>query len=147
VAGAQFVEVDVDTETGGVQVTKVVALQDGGIILNPLTHQSQINGGVIQGIGMALFEDRKMCQVSGRQVNPNMEFYKVPGSMNMPEFVPIAFDNPAAKGVTGTGEPTVIPTAGAIRNAILNATGAYLYHAPMTPGDVLEALAAAKRKA
>jgi CO/xanthine dehydrogenase Mo-binding subunit len=61
--------------------------------------------------------------------------------------VAIAFDNPTAKGVTGTGEPVVIPTAGAIRNAILNATGAYLYHAPITPGDVLEALAAARRRA
>ena len=63
------------------------------------------------------------------------------------EFVSLPFDNPTATGVTGTGEPTVIPTAGAIRNAILNASGAYLYHAPMTPGDVLEALAAARRRA
>ena len=86
-----------------------------------------------------------MCQVTGRQVNPNMEWYKVPNSLTMPEFVSIPFDNPTATGVTGTGEPTVIPTAGAIRNAILNACGAYLYHAPMTPGDVLQALAARRR--
>ena len=147
VAGAQFVEVEVDTETGHVQVVKVVALQDGGIILNPLTYTSQINGGVIQGIGMALQEDRRMCQLTGRMVNPNMEWYKVPGTMDMPEFVSVPFENPDAKGVSGIGEPPVIPTAGAIRNAILNATGAYLYHAPMTPGDVLEALAAARRRA
>ena len=147
VAGAQFMEVEVDTETGHVQVIKAVALQDGGVILNPLTFTSQINGGVIQGIGMALLEDRIMCQLTGRMVNPNMEWYKVPGTMDMPEFVSIPFENSAAQGVSGIGEPPVIPTAGAIRNAILNATGAYLYHAPMTPGDVLEALAAARRRA
>jgi xanthine dehydrogenase YagR molybdenum-binding subunit len=147
VAGVQFAEAEVDTETGHVKVIKMVALQDGGIILNPLTFTSQVNGGVIQGIGMALLEDRRMCQLTGRMVNPNMEWYKVPGTMDMPEFVSVPFENPDAQWVTGIGEPPVIPTAGAIRNAILNATGAYLYHAPMTPGDVLEALAAARRRA
>lgn len=147
VAGAQFAEVEVDTLTGQVKVVRVVALQDGGIILNPLTFTSQINGGVIQGISMALFEDRHMCQLTGRMVNPNMEEYKIAGPMEMPEFVSVPFENPAATGVTGIGEPPVIPTAAAIRNAILNATGAYLYAAPMTPARVLAALAAAKRRA
>ncbi len=105
-----------------------------------------MNGGVIQGIGMALYEDRHMCQITGRMVNPNMEEYKLPGPMEMPEFVSIAFDNPDAKGVTGIGEPPVIPTAAAIRNAVLNATGAYVNDAPMTPGRVLTALADAKRR-
>jgi len=138
--------VEVDTLTGRVKVVKVVALQDGGIILNPLTFTSQINGGVIQGIGMALFEDRHMCQLTGRMVNPNMEEYKIPGPMEMPEFLSVPFEHPSATGVTGIGEPPVIPTAAAIRNAILNATGAYLYEAPMTPARVLAALAAAKRR-
>jgi xanthine dehydrogenase YagR molybdenum-binding subunit len=146
VAGAQFVEVEVDTQTGHVQTVKVVCLQDGGVILNPLTYRSQINGGIIQGIGMALYEDRRMCQLTGRMVNANMEEYKLPGSMEMPEFVSLPFENPDAKGVSGIGEPVVIPTAAAIRNAILNATGAYLYEAPMTPKRVLEALAAARRR-
>jgi CO/xanthine dehydrogenase Mo-binding subunit len=75
-----------------------------------------------------------------------MEEYKLPGSMEMPEFVSLPFENPDAKGVSGIGEPVVIPTAAAIRNAILNATGAYLYEAPMTPKRVLEALAAARRR-
>ncbi len=145
VAGVQFAEVQVDTLTGLVKVIKVVALQDGGVILNPLTFTSQVNGGVIQGIGMALFEDRKMCQLTGRMLNANMEDYKMPGSMEMPEFVSIAFENPTAKGVSGIGEPPVIPTAAAIRNAVLNASGAALYHAPMTPGRVLDALAAGRK--
>jgi xanthine dehydrogenase YagR molybdenum-binding subunit len=146
VAGVQFVEVEVDTLTGHVKVAKVVCLQDGGVILNPLTYRSQMNGGIIQGIGMALLEERKMCQLTGRMVNANMEEYKVPGSMEMPEFVCLPFENPEAKGVSGIGEPVVIPTAAAIRNAILNATGAYVNEAPMTPKRVLEALAAARKR-
>jgi xanthine dehydrogenase YagR molybdenum-binding subunit len=148
VAGAQFAEVEVDTMTGRVKTIKVVALQDGGaVVLNRMTFESQINGGVIQGIGMALFEERVMCQLTGRMLNANMEEYKAPGPMEMPEFVSIAFENPTATGVSGIGEPPVIPTAGAIRNAILNACGAHVNDAPMTPGRVLEALAAAKRGA
>ncbi len=147
VAGCQFVEVEVDTLTGHVQPIKVVAVQDGGVILNPLTFTSQMNGAVIQGIGIALLEDRIMSQNTGRMVNANMEEYKLPGPMEMPEFVPIVFENPDAHGVSGIGEPPVIPTAAAIRNAILNATGAYLYEAPMTPGRVLTALAEANRRA
>jgi xanthine dehydrogenase YagR molybdenum-binding subunit len=146
VAGVQFAEVEVDTETGHVKVVKVVALQDGGVILNPLTFTSQVNGGVIQGIGMALFEDRHMCQLTGRMVNANMEEYKLPGPMEMPEFDSRVFENPTAKGVSGIGEPPVIPTAGAIRNAILNASGAYVNDAPMTPARVLAALSAARRR-
>jgi xanthine dehydrogenase YagR molybdenum-binding subunit len=146
VAGAQFAEVSVDIETGHVKVVKIVALQDGGVILNPLTFKSQINGGVIMGIGMALFESRQMCQLTGRMVNPNMEFYQIPGTMEMPEFVSIPFENPEATGVTGIGEPPVIPTAAAIRNAVLNATGAYVNTTPITPARVLQALADARRR-
>jgi xanthine dehydrogenase YagR molybdenum-binding subunit len=145
VAGCQFAEVEVDTETGHVKVVKVVAIQDGGIIMNKLTFESQVNGAIIQGIGMALMEDRHMCQLTGRMTNPNMEEYKVPGPMEMPEFVAIAFENPKATGVSGIGEPPVIPTAAAIRNAILNATGAHVNEAPMNPGRILAALAAARK--
>jgi xanthine dehydrogenase YagR molybdenum-binding subunit len=145
VAGCQFAEVEVDTETGHVKVVKVVAIQDGGIILNKLTFESQVNGAIIQGIGMALLEDRHMCQLTGRMTNPNMEEYKVPGPMEMPEFVAIAFENPKATGVSGIGEPPVIPTAAAIRNAILNASGAHVNEAPMNPGRILAALAAARK--
>ncbi len=147
VAGAQFAEVEVDTETGRVNVIKVVALQDAGIILNPLTFTSQVNGAVIQGIGMALYEDRHMCQLTGRMVNANLEEYKLPGPMEMPEFVSIPFENPTATGVTGVGEPPVIPTAAAIRNAVLNASGARVNEAPMTPALILGALAEARRRA
>jgi xanthine dehydrogenase YagR molybdenum-binding subunit len=122
-----------------------VAIQDGGVIMNKLTFESQVNGAIIQGIGMALYEDRHMCQVTGRMVNPNLEEYKLPGPMEMPEFVPIAYENPDATGVSGIGEPPVIPTAAAIRNAILNATGAYVNDAPMTPARVLTAIISARK--
>jgi xanthine dehydrogenase YagR molybdenum-binding subunit len=146
VAGAQFYEVEVDIETGRVTPIKAVALQDGGVILNPLLYESQLNGGVIQGIGMALMEDRRMCQLTGRMVNANFEEYKLPGPYEMPEFVTKAFENPDATGVTGMSEAPVIPPAGAIRAAILNATGAAINEAPMTPALVLEALAAARKR-
>jgi xanthine dehydrogenase YagR molybdenum-binding subunit len=145
VAGCQFAEVEVDVETGRVKPIKIVAVQDAGVILNKLTTESQINGAVIQGIGMALYEDRHMCQITGRMTNPNLEEYKLPGPWEMPEFVSVAWENPDAKGVSGIGEPPVIPTAAAIRNAVLNACGAYVNHAPMTPQHVLEALAATRR--
>jgi xanthine dehydrogenase YagR molybdenum-binding subunit len=140
VAGAQFAEVEVDTLTGRVQPIKVVSVQDGGILLNKLTTESQLNGGIIQGIGMALYEDRHMCELTGRQVNPNLEDYKLPGAMEMPEFVPIAFEYPEATGVSGSAEPAVIPTAAAIRNAVLNAIGVAINEAPITPWRVLTAL-------
>lgn len=140
VAGCQFAEVEVDTLTGRVQPIKVVSVQDGGVILNKLTYESQLNGGIIQGIGMALYEDRHMCRLTGRMVNANLEDYKIPGAMEMPEFVPVAFEYPEATGVSGSAEPAVIPTAAAIRNAVLNATGAYVNQAPITPWRVLTAL-------
>jgi xanthine dehydrogenase YagR molybdenum-binding subunit len=140
VAGCQFAEVEVDTLTGRVQPIKVVSVQDGGVVLNKLTYESQLNGGIIQGIGMALYEDRHMCQLTGRMVNPNLEDYKLPGAMEMPEFVPVAFEYPEATGVSGSAEPAVIPTAAAIRNAVLNATGVAINEAPITPWKVLTAL-------
>jgi xanthine dehydrogenase YagR molybdenum-binding subunit len=146
VAGCQFFEVEVDTETGHVRVLKAVALQDGGIILNRLTYESQINGGVIQGIGMALLEDRVSDQQSGRILNADLDDYRIPGPMEMPEFVSVPFENPDATGVTGMAEPTAIPTAAAIRNAILNATGAAVNECPMTRGRVLTALAEARKR-
>ena len=126
VGGVQIAEVEVDTETGVVRVIKVVAVHDSGTIVNRLTFESQILGGVIQGLSYALLEDRIMDRKSGLMLNPNFESYKIAGSLDMPEIVCVPFEvangfNSA--GVCGLGEPTVIPTAGAIANAIANATG------------------------
>ncbi|MCH8273786.1 MAG: xanthine dehydrogenase family protein molybdopterin-binding subunit [Armatimonadetes bacterium] len=138
VAGAQFVEVEVDTWTGNVRPIKVVAVQDCGYALNRLAVESQIIGGVIQGLSMALFEDRKMDDPTGRMLNPDMENYKVLGALEVPEIVPIVFET--HDKVTGLGEPPVIPTAAATGNAVFNATGIRIRTLPITPRRWFDAL-------
>lgn len=140
VAGVQMAEVEVDTETGNVKVIKVVAVQDCGLVLNPLTARSQVNGAMIGGIGYALLEDRILDRSTGRMVNPNMSDYKVPGTLEMPEFDVTLWDD-SQRGVIGLGEPPTIPTAAAIANAIYNACGVRIRELPITPGKVLKALA------
>jgi len=137
-AGAQFAEVEVDTETGQVKLTKIVAVQDCGLIINRLATESQINGGVIGGIGYALLEDRIMDDQTGRSLNSNLIDYKVPGAQEIPEIRAIAYDTD--RKVTGIGEPVTIPTAGAIANAVYNAIGVRIRSLPITPDKVLAAL-------
>ena len=80
-AGVQFVEVEVDTETGVVAVKRVVAVQDAGIVIAPTTYESQVIGGVIQGLSFALFEDRILDPTTGNLVNPDLLHYKIAGAM------------------------------------------------------------------
>src|SRR6202022_2532581 len=84
-AGCQFAEVEVDIETGVVRVVEVVAVHDAGRIIDPLTARSQVNGGVIMGIGFALFEERRRGPPRGLMVNPTMDDYKLPGPLDIPE--------------------------------------------------------------
>jgi xanthine dehydrogenase YagR molybdenum-binding subunit len=143
VGGVQIAEVLVDTETGLVRCTKVVAVQDCGLIINKLCCESQVAGGVIMGVNYSLFEERIMDRHTGRQVNPNMEFYKLGGIEDMPRIVVHMYDTPEmqARGVIGIGEPPTISTCAAIGNAIHNAIGVRVPHAPFTPDRVLAALA------
>jgi xanthine dehydrogenase YagR molybdenum-binding subunit len=140
VGGVQIAEVLVDTETGVVRCTKVVAVQDCGLIINKLCCESQVAGGVIMGVNYALFEERLMDRQTGRQVNADMEFYKLGGIEDMPQIVVHMHDMPE-RGVIGIGEPPTISTAAAIGNAVFNAIGARVAYAPYTPERVLEALA------
>ena len=137
--GVQFAEVEVDTETGFVKVKKVLVVQDGGLILNRLTCESQLNGGVIMGMGYALYEERVMDKNSGVMLNPNFETYKITGLGDVPEIEVIFFDMPE-RGVIGIGEPSTIPTAAAIANAVANALGVRVNSLPITPQRVLAAL-------
>ncbi len=126
-----------------IRVLKIVAVHDCGLILNKLTARSQVNGGVIQGISYALFEDRILDPRTGQMVNPNFEHYKIASSREMPEIDAVLFDVYAGSNNThalGLGEPTTVPTAAAIANAVYNATGARLFELPMTPDRVLKAL-------
>ncbi|HET7626506.1 MAG TPA: xanthine dehydrogenase family protein molybdopterin-binding subunit, partial [Verrucomicrobiae bacterium] len=84
-AGVQLAEVEVDTDTGFVKVKKVTVVQDGGLIVSKLTTESQVNGGVIMGMGYALYEERIMDRATGVVLNPNFETYKLTGLADAPE--------------------------------------------------------------
>jgi xanthine dehydrogenase YagR molybdenum-binding subunit len=140
VGGVQIAEVWVDTETGVVRCTDFVAVQDSGLIINQLCWESQVAGGVIMGVNYALLEERIMDRHTGRQVNPDMEFYKLGGIEDMPRVTVKLFEMPE-RGVIGIGEPPTVSTAAAVGNAVMNAIGVRVPHAPFTPARVLAALA------
>jgi xanthine dehydrogenase YagR molybdenum-binding subunit len=143
-AGTQFAEVEVDTETGNVRVLKVVAASDCGFPINTLTTESQIIGAMIQGVSWALFENRVLDRNVGTMVNPNLEAYKILGAADMFEAVPIVVEIANAGNNTsaaGIGEPPIVPTLAAIANAVYNATGARVRTLPITPDRVLAHLA------
>ncbi len=132
-----------DVETGVVSVKKVVAVHDCGQPVWKTGVESQIRGGVLQGISYALFEERVVDERSGRVLNPNVEFYKVLGSKDTPEIVPIVVDFYPGKNnahARGIGEPATVPTAAAVANAIAHATGIRPTALPITPARILEAL-------
>ena len=142
VGGVQIADVSVDTETGVVKINKVVAVQDCGLVLNPKTATSQCYGAVIMGIGYSLFEEKVMDRVTGRMLNPNMEFYKLAGIGDIGEIVVHFMTGPGydERGVIGLGEPPVISPGAAISNAVANALGVRVPTLPITPEKVLAAL-------
>jgi xanthine dehydrogenase YagR molybdenum-binding subunit len=144
--GAQFAEVEVDRETGRVRVVKIVAVHDCGRIVNPLTWSSQIEGGILQGMGLALMEQRIVDSRLGMVMNPNLGDYKVPTIRDLPEIEIVALGEANVRantlGVLGAGEPPIIPTPGAIANAVAHAIGRSIERLPLTPDYVLELLEA-----
>ena len=142
--GAHFAEVEVDTETGRIRVLRHVAVHEVGRVLNRLTAESQVVGGVTQGISTALFEERVLDENTGKMVNPNLQSYKIATSLDMPEIVPLFVDlvDPRINnlGNKGLGEPPRIPSSAAVANAVYNAVGVHLREIPMTPDKVLKAL-------
>ena len=144
--GAQCVEVEVDTETGEVTLLRVTTAHDCGRIVNPTLVDSQIIGGITQGIGFALTEERVVDGRLGLVLNPNLEEYKVPTVADVPPIehahvgVPDTVANPT--GAKGIGEPPLIPTAPAIANAVFDAVGVRLRDAPLSRSRLLAALAA-----
>jgi xanthine dehydrogenase YagR molybdenum-binding subunit len=142
--GAHFAEVEVDTETGQVKVLKVVAAHEIGRVLNKLTAESQVFGGVTQGLSAGLFEERVIDENNGKMVNPNLQAYKGATFQDIPEIVPIFVDHADPRinnlGNKGLGEPPRIPSSAAIANAVYNAIGVHVAELPMTPDRVLKAL-------
>ncbi|MGK7393380.1 MAG: xanthine dehydrogenase family protein molybdopterin-binding subunit [Candidatus Cyclobacteriaceae bacterium M3_2C_046] len=139
----QFAEVSVDTETGFVKVDKIVAAHSCGRPLNLAQVESQINGGVIQGMSYALYEYRSMDKHTGMMMNANVDMYKMPYALEIPEIESIIIEDYAGASSTdayGIGEPSNIATAVAIANAVYNAIGVRIYEIPMTPDKILKAL-------
>ncbi len=118
----QFADVEVDIETGITRVKKIVCVQDAGMIVDRLTAESQCIGGIIMGLGFALYEHRILDRNTAQMVNPNMEFYLLPGISDIPEIDVTLVDQPE-RGVVGLGEPPTISTAAAVANAVSNAIG------------------------
>jgi xanthine dehydrogenase YagR molybdenum-binding subunit len=146
--GVQFAEVLVDTETGVIRVERVVAVHDCGRPMNILGLESQVNGGILQGISYALYEDRRLDRNTGIMVNPNLEEYKIIGAKDMPKIEVHFIENYQARSSTdagGIGEPAKIPTAAAVANAVYNAIGIRMFELPLTPARVLSALGKVKQ--
>ncbi len=148
--GVQVVEVAVDIETGEVTVERVAAIHDVGRVINPLGASSQLEGGIIQGIGHTLSEQRLNDPATGALLTRTLDAYKLPTIADVPEIVGELIDVPDAHltnlGSKGIGEPPIIPIAAAIANAIRDATGADIRSLPITREEMLAALAAARRK-
>jgi len=142
--GAQFAEVEVDTDTGVIRVVRIVAVHDAGRIINPTLAESQVEGGIIQGLGYGLFEERVLDPATGRMLNANLHDYKIPTIGDAPrievELLDVADATANHTGARGLAEPPIIPTAPAIANAVANAIGVEVLELPLTPWRVLGAL-------
>jgi len=143
IGGVQFAAVAVDTETGAIRIERVVAVQDCGRPMNPKLLESQVQGGVLMGIGYALLEQRVIDQPTGHVMNADLEHYKLAGPRETPPIEVVLLENYQGQSATdayGIAEPSNIATAPAIANAVFNATGVRLRELPMTPAAVLAAL-------
>ena len=139
---AIFAEVRVDRELGVVRVTRIVCATAAGRILNPKTARSQILGGVVMGIGMALHEEGVTDHRLGRLMNHNLAEYHVPAHADVHDIEVIFVDDPDPRasplGVKGLGEIGVVGTAAAVANAIFHATGKRVRDFPITLDKLFE---------
>jgi CO/xanthine dehydrogenase Mo-binding subunit len=139
---AQAAEVEVNPETGEVTVHRFVVAQDVGFAINPASVSGQMQGGASQGLGLALSEEM-LYDDEGHLLNANLLDYRVPTSRDLPPIEAIIVEVPSEEGPYGArmvGEPSIVPTAAAVCNAIANAAGTRLRQVPATPERVLKAL-------
>ncbi len=144
-------EVEIDTETGVIEVKKMVESCDPGHIVNPELYKAQVEGGMMQALGTVLYEE--LLLKDGKVLNKSFVDYKIPTIDNTPEtFIAMGVEHPEETGpygARGIGEPAMVPGAPAIANAIFNATGCRFTEMPITPERMLKALqekAAAEKK-
>lgn len=141
VFGTQVAEVEVDTDTGEVQVLGIWAAHDVGRAINPRGVEGQIEGGVVQGLGQALMEE--YITVDGHATTHGFAKYILPTSLDVPEINSVIVEDPDPESplrAKGIGEPALVPTAPAIMNAIYDAIGVRIKSLPATPEKILKAL-------
>lgn len=149
---AQFCEVEVNTKTGEVRVVRFLSAHDSGRVMNRLTFDNQVAGGVIMGIGFGMTEARVMDRTeTGKLCNRNWTDYKIPTALDVPvniESLPIDLHDTECNttGAKGLGEPVTIPTAAAIANAVFNATGIRVTETPINPVQLCRMLAEQQHK-
>ena len=138
--GAHFCEVRVDEETGEVRVSRWLGSFDCGTVVNPKTADSQMRGGIIMGIGMALTEETLFDERRGRIMNPSLAEYHVPVNMDVPH-IDIIYtgipDEHTPMGARGIGEIGITGAAAAVANAVFNATGKRIRDLPITLDKLL----------
>jgi xanthine dehydrogenase molybdenum-binding subunit len=148
---AHFAKVRVDTQTGQIEVLRVVPVHEIGRVIHPIAAAGQIEGGIQQGIGHTLTEDYVIDLRDGRSLNPSFVDYKMPLSMDMPPIETIILETAPSSGgpfgAKGVGEDPIIAIGPAIANAVYDAIGVRFRHYPITPEQVLQALREKKQAA
>jgi xanthine dehydrogenase YagR molybdenum-binding subunit len=148
--GVQVAEVAVDVETGEIRVERIAAVHDVGRVINPLGASSQVEGGIIQGIGHTLSEERLLDPETGATLTQTLDAYRLPTIADTPEIVSELLDIPDRHltnlGSKGLGEPPIVPVAAAIANAIRDATDADIRSLPITREEMLRALEEARQR-
>ncbi len=147
--GAQTVELDVDIETGQVNILRLVAVQDFGKPINPKLCVSQVYGGVEFGVGFSLTEEAIYDGKTGKLLTGNLSDYRMPTSLDFPPvevYLPECQDPYFAYSAKGAGENTNAPTPAAIRNALYNATGVWFNDLPITPDKIIRTMRAQAKR-
>jgi CO/xanthine dehydrogenase Mo-binding subunit len=137
-----IVDVEVDPETGKVEILRYTAFQDVGRAAHPSYVEGQIQGACAQGVGWAINEEYVWSE-DGKMENSSFLDYRMPTTLDMPMVEVVLIENPAPGhpfGIRGVGEVCIVPPMAAIANAVHNATGVRMTHLPMSPGNILEAL-------
>ncbi len=150
---AQFCEVEVNTRTGEIRILRFLGAHDSGRVLNRLTFDNQVFGGMAMGIGLGVTEERILDgNQTGKMVNPNLHDYKVPTILDVADAhaclpIDVPDDEFNSTGSKGLGEPATIPTAAAVGNAVANALGGNPPNAPLTPEKILDLVHSLRKEA
>jgi len=150
--GAQFCEVEVNTRTGEVRLLRFLGAHDSGRVLNRLTYDNQVFGGIVMGVGLGMTEERVLDPQTGKMVNANFHDYMIPTMKDVAiEHTCVPIDIPDNEfnttGTKGLGEPATIPTAAAIANAVCDAIGIRVTDTPLNPIQLARLIAEQQKEA